>query len=356
MQKIEICASKSYDVLIGNEILKSCGEYVRAVLKNAQTLALVTDQTVAAFYACEVKELLEHVGFKILEYTFSDGERAKSAAVYIDLLEFLAKNGLTRTDALVALGGGVTGDLCGFAASTYLRGVDFVQIPTTLLAAVDSSVGGKTAINLESGKNLAGTFYQPSLVLCPIETLDTLPESEFKAGLCECIKYAVIKDKGLFETFLSGNYKNDMESMIKRCVEIKSDMVLKDEFDWDERQKLNFGHTAAHAIESLSRFTINHGLAVGIGMVIEASGAAAIGVCDTSVVRDIERALHANGIDFACPFSAKELFDHALFDKKRAGENINLILPTEIGNAIVYKMAIKDLLPFFEGALGKKLW
>jgi len=354
MQKIEIKASKSYDVLIGNGLLEKSGEHIRDAIKGARTIALISDENVAAFYAPTVKTSLKRAGFRVIEYTFPSGERSKSAQVFIDLLEFLAKNELTRSDALAALGGGVAGDLVGFAASAYLRGVDFVQIPTTLLAAVDSSVGGKTAINLKAGKNLAGAFYQPSLVLCSTDTLGTLPEIEFKAGLCECIKCAVIKDKELFQVFLSGDCKNDLENMIRACVEIKGQVVLEDEFDRGERQKLNFGHSAAHAIEILSDFEINHGLAVGMGMVVEAKGAAALGICDKSVADDIEAALTAHGIDFACPFSAAELYEHTLFDKKRSGESINLILPTEIGNAVIYKMKTDDILPFYKSALGEK--
>lgn len=354
MHKVSICTSKSYDVLIGRDLLKNAGEEIKKVAPDTKKIAVIADRTVHSLYADVLISSLSSAGFEAVSYVFEPGETSKGADEFINLLEFLAKSELTRKDALVSLGGGVSGDLCGFAASVYLRGVDYIQIPTTLLSAVDSSVGGKTAINLKAGKNLVGSFYQPSLVICSIDTFDTLPKLEMQAGLCECIKYGVIKDEGLFGSISCMDYKKDMADMVKRCVEIKAEVVKEDEFDFGERQKLNFGHTAAHGIEILSDYKTNHGLAVGIGMVIAASGAAAIGFCDKSLPQKIRNALIKNGISFECPFSAKELYDHAHFDKKRAGDDINIVLPIEIGKATIHTMKMSSLLNFFKLALGEK--
>ncbi|MEI6579117.1 MAG: 3-dehydroquinate synthase, partial [Eubacteriales bacterium] len=268
MQSVKVsCTQKSYDVLIGSRMLKNAGDILRDYFSPC-SVVIVTDDNVDALYGETVQYSLTCSGFNTSKFVFKHGEHSKNLSVYAKALEFMAQNSLTRSDMVVALGGGVTGDLAGFAAASYLRGVRFVQMPTTLLAAVDSSVGGKTGVNLDAGKNLAGAFWQPSLVLCDCDTLNTLPDDILADGIAEAIKYGMIRDKELFEMLEFGDCISNPEACVARCVTIKGNIVAKDEFDNGERQLLNFGHTLAHSIEKLSDYKISHGHAVAIGMVI----------------------------------------------------------------------------------------
>ena len=260
-------------------------------------------------------------------------------------MNFLAENKLTRSDMLVALGGGVVGDLAGFAAATYLRGIRFIQVPTTLLAAVDSSVGGKTAIDLPAGKNLAGAFCQPSLVLCDIDTLNTLPLEVFRDGCAEVIKYGVLYDPDLFDTLSNDGLSFDRESVIARCVELKRDVVMEDEFDTGSRMKLNLGHTIGHGVEARSHFDISHGKAVAIGMAIVSR---ASGCIDT---HRIIRALEQFGLPTHTEYTADELYAYTLSDKKRSGGSVSLIIPRAIGDCTISPTNIENLKSFIEAGL-----
>ena len=328
MKTVKVQASKRYDVIIGSALLPCLGEYLAKVTK-AKKIAIVSDSNVWPLYGRVVTDAL--AGYETLSFVFSAGEESKNGETYLKLLNFLAENKLTRSDCLVALGGGVVGDLTGFAAATYLRGVDFVQVPTTLLAAVDSSVGGKTAIDLDAGKNLAGAFYQPSLVLCDLDTLNTLPENIFRDGCAEVIKYGVLYDEALFAHLEEKGLGFNREAVIARCVELKRDVVAQDEFDRGERQKLNLGHTVGHGIEACSGYKISHGSAVAAGMGIVSRAAAKLGICSQGCAEKIEAVIRAFGLPVNSEFSAKELYLCALSDKKRSGGTVNLILPEKIG-------------------------
>ncbi len=342
MQTIKVNASKEYDVIIGNGILSELGE--RCVsLSGKRRAIIVTDSNVAPLWLSEAKSSLEKAGIDTVQFIFPAGEESKCKETLFELLEFMAESKLTRSDFAVALGGGVTGDMVGLASSLYLRGIPFVQVPTTLLAAVDSSVGGKTAVNLNAGKNLMGAFYQPSLVLCDTRTLDTLPDNIFSDGMAEVIKYGVIFDKNLFNKVRGGDVKSDIESIIARCVELKRDVVARDEFDKGDRQLLNFGHTMAHSIEKCSNFEISHGSAVAIGMVIAARASAALGWSKEDCTNEIINALKNNNLPTECGFSAKELADVALSDKKRSGDSITFVVPEANGNCILKKIPV-DML------------
>ncbi len=301
MKRIKVHASKDYDIIIGKELLDSAGKLCREALGGICRLCLITDDIVAPLYLDRVHQALERAGFDVFYYVIPHGEDSKSAENLIELLEILGESHLTRSDALVALGGGVVGDLTGFVAATYLRGIRFVQIPTTLLAAVDSSVGGKTAINLQAGKNLAGAFHQPSLVLCDTDTLDTLPSHIFADGCAEVIKYGVINDRALFDSLSAGLQKNIAE-IIAACVESKAAIVEQDEFDQDTRQLLNFGHTVGHAIELCSEFSISHGSAVSMGMVLITRAAVRLGFCSPSALDELLTLLRAQDLPLDCPF------------------------------------------------------
>ncbi len=347
MQTVKINASTEYDVIIGNGILSDLGEKCVSLLGKRRAV-IVTDSNVAPLWLEKAKNSLEGAEIETVEFIFPAGEESKSKETLFELLEFMAENKLTRGDFAVALGGGVTGDMTGLASALYLRGIKFVQVPTTLLAAVDSSVGGKTAVNLTAGKNLMGAFYQPSLVLCDTQTLGTLPENIFADGMAEVIKYGVIFDKELFDKVRTGDVKSDTESIIARCVELKRDVVARDEFDRGDRQLLNFGHTMAHSIEKCSNFEISHGSAVAIGMVIAARASARLGWSKADCTDEIIDALKKNSLPTECCFSAKELAYVALSDKKRSGDTITFVAPEEIGNCILKKIPVEVLYDIAE--------
>ena len=292
-----------------------------------------------------MEESLKSAGFSVVSYVFPAGEESKNGQVFLDLLNFLAENRLTRSDLIVALGGGVVGDLAGFAAASYLRGIRFLQVPTTLLAAVDSSVGGKTAIDLPAGKNLAGAFCQPSLVLCDTDTLNSLPTDIFRDGCAEVIKYGVLYDPKLFAHLEEKGLAFDREAVITRCVELKRDVVMEDEFDTGARMKLNLGHTVGHGVEAKSRFALSHGKAVAIGMAI-VSRASNCG--DTPRILAL---LEKFGLPTRTDYSADDLFTYTLSHKKRSGGTVNLIIPRAIGDCAIVPTKVESLKFFIQAGL-----
>ena len=350
MKTIEVSASGSYQVKIGSGLLSTLGVQVAGICRSG-TAAIVSDSNVWPLYGKIATESLEKAGFRVVSFVFSAGEESKNGQTYLELLNFLASRQVTRSDCLIALGGGVVGDLTGFAAATYLRGIAYIQVPTTLLAAVDSSVGGKTAIDLPAGKNLAGAFYQPRLVLCDTDTLTTLPEEIFRDGCAEVIKYGVLYDPQLFSQLMLSGPDFDRESVIARCVELKRDVVAMDEFDNGLRQKLNLGHTVGHGIEGHSNFTVSHGRAVAMGMAIVARAAAAGGLCSRAdadaIVQLLERFHLPTGTDYA----AEDIYRCALSDKKRSGGKVNLIVPRAVGRCDILPTPVEELKSFIEAGL-----
>lgn len=347
MQNIEVQASRKYTVQIGAGLLKNVGACVRAVTQ-AETAVVVTDDIVDGLYAAQVLDCLQEAGFRTLRFVFPNGEASKNLTVLGRLLEFLAENHVTRADCIVALGGGVVGDLAGFAAAVYQRGVDFVQIPTTLLACVDSSVGGKTAVDLKAGKNLAGAFYQPKAVLCDYETLSTLPDAIFADGMAEVIKYGAIFDRAFFDFLKENDAHAALETVIARCVTLKRDVVAEDETDRGRRGLLNFGHTLGHAIEGCSNFTISHGSAVGIGMVLLSRAAYRCGLTKTDCSGEIAALLQQYGLPTETTYTAEALCEKALSDKKRSGSHITLIIPETLGHCVLHTIETKALLPIIQ--------
>lgn len=345
MKTIHINASKSYDVLIGYNLLDNIGQQLSHALNKVCKIAIISDTNVFPIYGSVVSNSLMNSGFQVVNFTFPAGESSKTATTYLEILNFLAESQLTRTDAVLALGGGVTGDMTGFVAATYLRGIQYIQVPTTLLAMVDSSVGGKTAIDLPTGKNLVGAFYQPSLVICDLGTLDTLPKSVFCDGCAEVIKYGVLYDEILFAHLETEGLAFDREAVISRCVELKRNVVADDEFDNGTRQKLNLGHTVGHGIEAQSNFTITHGQAVSIGMSIIAKS------CCKTIYNRLVNVLKKFQLPTTTDFSAKQLSANALFDKKRSGCMVNLIIPTRIGECVIQPTEISALESLIEEGL-----
>jgi len=350
MKVIQVSASKSYQVLIGSGILPALGQEVRKVTK-AQTAAIISDSTVWPLYGTCTEKSLVDAGLRVVHFVFPAGESSKNGETYLSILDFLARNHVTRTDCIVALGGGVVGDISGFAAATFLRGISYIQVPTTLLAAVDSSVGGKTAIDLPAGKNLAGAFCQPKLVLCDIDTLNSLPQDIFRDGCAEVIKYGVLYDSNLFSHLTVKGIDFDREAVIARCVELKRDVVKEDEFDTGARQKLNLGHTIGHGVEARSNFTLSHGKAVAIGMAIVSRAATKLGICTEDTCEQILHTLHQFSLPTETQCTGQELYESALSDKKRAGGNVNLVIPKSIGNCILQATPVDQLKAFIEAGL-----
>lgn len=347
METVRVSASKEYDVFIGSGFLDSVGEMVKRIKKICRVV-LVSDDTVYSLYGERVEKSFMDAGFTVCSFVFPHGEESKSLENFEKIQEFCAENQITRTDLMVALGGGVTGDLTGFAAASYLRGIDFVQLPTTVLAMVDSSVGGKTAVNLKAGKNLCGAFYQPIGVFADCETLSTLPPETFCEGCAEIIKYGMILD-GDFLNFLQENsICENIERVIKRCVEIKRDVVNRDEHEFGERKLLNFGHTIGHAVEKCSNFGISHGNAVSIGMVIACRGAYKTGLSKENFEEILLPVLLKNSLPVSCNFTSEELYNASLSDKKRSLDTISLIVPESFGKCKIENISVNNLKEFIE--------
>lgn len=340
---------KKHPIHIGSGISAQTGA-LTAEITGCTKAALITDDNVDRLYSAYITDVLERAGFKVIKYVIPNGESSKNMENYIKILGFLAENKLSRADTLFALGGGVVGDISGFAAATYLRGVRFVQIPTTLLAAVDSSAGGKTAVNLDSGKNQVGTFYQPDLVVCDPDLLASLPDEIFRDGCAEVIKYGVISDIRLFE-MLREPIRPQMEEIIERCLNIKSRLVYEDEFDSGPRQLLNFGHTFGHAVEKCSNYIISHGQAVSIGMVMAASAAEEMGICKSNCSSEIKDMVVSYGLPYATELSEEMLLDAMLYDKKRSGGEMTFVFPDEIGHCLLKKHPLTELRNIIRSAL-----
>lgn len=350
MKIVTVNATRQYEVIIGSGLLASAGALIGNVCA-AETACIVSDTTVWPLYGKAVEDSLHSAGFRTLSFVFPAGETSKNGQTYLALLNFLAQNQLTRSDCLVALGGGVVGDLTGFAAASFLRGISYIQVPTTLLAAVDSSVGGKTAIDLPAGKNLAGAFYQPSLVLCDIDTLTSLPEEILRDGCAEVVKYGILYDASLFDHLLEKGLSFDRESTVARCVELKRDVVMLDEFDRGARQKLNLGHTVGHGIEAGSNYCVSHGKAVAIGIAIVARAAEKMGICDSQTAKQILTAIKKLGLPTSTQVCTQVIYETALSDKKRAGSMVNLIVPRQIGCCDIRPTAVEELKAFIEAGM-----
>ena len=350
MTEIFVQTKPEYPVKVGRGLLAEAGDLLKPYLKG-KTLCLISDDKVNSLHGDVLENALCQAGYTVCRFIFPAGEASKNGETYLAVLGFLAEQGLSRSDGIVALGGGVVGDLAGFAAATYLRGIAFAQIPTSLLAMVDSSVGGKTAIDLPQGKNLVGAFYQPKVVLCDMDLLDTLSEEAFLDGCAEVIKYGVIGNKPLFDRLCQQGMAFQRETVIASCVQQKADVVAQDETDQGLRQLLNLGHTVGHAIELCSELVWSHGHAVAAGMAIVARAAVKAGICPQADGAAIESLIRQFGLPTTCAFSAAQLAEAALRDKKRRGDQLTLILPYGIGDTRLHPIPVKDLEAFLEGGL-----
>jgi 3-dehydroquinate synthase len=346
MEKIWVdLAERSYNIFIGNNCLDEIGDKL-TLFNLSPRMAIISNPTVFSLYGESVSAAIKKAGFDLLTVTIPDGEEYKNLDTLKHIYNELLKYKLDRKSALIALGGGVVGDITGFAASTYMRGIAYIQLPTTLLAQVDSSVGGKTGVDHELGKNMIGTFWQPGLVWIDVETLTTLPRRELLAGLAEVIKYGVIYDEGLFTFLETGRDKilnldrDALTYIIKRSCEIKAEVVSKDERESGLRAILNYGHTIGHAIETVTKYKkFLHGEAVAIGMHIEARLSMILDLINEAQVSRIKALLDAYGLPSAIPsdVNASSIFLSMQLDKKAVAGELKFILPEEIGKVNIQK-------------------
>ncbi len=331
----------SYGVTIANHSLSRTGKIVKPLVKGAKAF-VVTDKNVAERYWPRVKESLEKAGFLTAHYEIDPGEKSKAETTLFTLYDRFHAFGITRSDLIVALGGGVVGDLAGFAAATFLRGVPLVQVPTTLLAQTDSSIGGKTAIDLPYGKNLVGAFYHPLAVVMDPIVLASLPKAVLNDGMAEVIKYGCIRDADLFRQIESG--RMDLEWILERCVRIKTTVVANDERDAGERMLLNFGHTIGHAVEKAAdygRFT--HGQAVAVGMAVACRLGECLGVTPEGTAQRVRVCLEKFGLPTECPLPAEEILTAVRSDKKTLSDTIYFVLLKEIGEGFLYPTSFEKL-------------
>ena len=346
MKTVHVSTGKPYDIFIERGIIGDCGEYAKK-LTSAQKITVVNDTNVAPLYLDAVVSSLKKSGFEVNAFIFDAGERSKHLGTIKDIYDSLADFSMTRRDIIIALGGGVCGDMAGFAAATYLRGIDFIQIPTSLLAQVDSSVGGKTGVDLPQGKNLVGAFHQPIAVLIDPDALKTLPDDFIIDGMGEVIKYGCIKDAELFEFLEKNDVLDHIESVIETCVKIKRDVVSRDEREKGERMLLNFGHTLGHAIEKLNGFSqITHGMAVAIGMVLIAKAGEKNGITEPGTSDRIITLCKKYDLPTTTSISFAQIADAAKNDKKSAGNSINLVLLSKIGESFTEKIEFDQLESF----------
>ncbi len=344
MRKLRVnLKDKSYNILIEKGLKKDFGKLIKEVFKG-EKICIITDDNLNSIYGQDIKNILEAQGFLVKIVSIVPGEKSKNFHTVIPIYDKLLDFNLTRSDLIVAFGGGVVGDLAGFVASTFLRGIKFVQIPTSLLAQVDSSVGGKVGVDLPRGKNLVGAFYQPSLVLIDTKMLDTLPDMFLSDGMGEVIKYAFIKDNGLFKILNSFKDKNELleniDEIIYTCCDIKRQVVENDEKDTGERMILNFGHTLGHSIEVNYGFeNYTHGAGVGIGMYAITKKSEEVGLTHLGTSKKIKDLLIKYSLPFeTCRKVDNESIKKSIFnDKKNLKGSLNIVLIKDIGEAFIYK-------------------
>ena len=351
MKTIDVPASHHYRVHIGAGALSMLGGTVRELCPKARTAAVVSDDAVFPLHGAKALAALRDAGLETDAIVVPHGEASKAADTLVYLLNGLAARRVTRSDVLVALGGGMIGDLTGFAAAVYMRGVACIQCPTTLLAAVDSSVGGKTAVDLPAGKNLMGAFWPPRSVLCDTDALATLPEEILSDGCAEIVKTAVLFDPELFDMLCRDGLRFDREAVVARCVGHKRDVVAEDEFDTGRRALLNLGHTLGHAVEARSGFALSHGKSVAIGTAVVCRSAAKAGLCGAEAPAAVAALLQKLGLPTESPYPIDELMPLMLSDKKRSGDTVSVVVPERIGRCAVRPMTAEELRAFMEAGL-----
>jgi 3-dehydroquinate synthase len=336
---IKVNTSVPYSVIVENGAIKKLGEVAAAVCKKNAKVMVISDTNVFPLYGEGVMESLEKCGLKPFQFVFEAGEESKNLGTVSKMYRALAENQFTRSDMIVTLGGGVTGDMGGFAAATYLRGIDYIQVPTSLLAQVDSSVGGKTGVDLPYGKNLVGAFHQPKAVISDPSVLQTLPKDYFTDGMGEVVKYGCIWDKDLFFQLETGAAVSHLEDTICKCIDCKRQLVEEDARDTGRRMILNFGHTFGHALEKLHGFQgLSHGRAVAIGMLMATKISESMHLTKQGTAARLEELLKQMDLPTVdTEFTTEQIIDATALDKKNFGKTLNLIFLEEIGQAFIHQ-------------------
>ncbi len=348
IRSIRIRSGAPYDVKISRGCLSGAGESLRA-LTDPDRVCVVTDSRVRPLWVPALSRSLEKAGIPCDVFSFPAGERSKTLSTFADAAAFFLKSGLTRKSAVLALGGGVTMDLTGFAAACYHRGIPWAALPTTFLSAVDASVGGKTGVDLPGSKNALGVFSQPALVLCDPGTFITLGEERWRDGAAESLKHGLIGDAALFETMLRP-WRQRLEDVIAANILVKRAFVEADERDRGIRQLLNFGHTVGHAVEALSGYTMSHGRCVAIGMLAETRAAWRMGF-GSVMPQTVKSALTACGLPTECPFDTDAVLSAALHDKKRAGSRITVAALSRLGEGFLQELTLDEFAAFLRAGL-----
>ncbi|WP_322173072.1 3-dehydroquinate synthase [Acutalibacter caecimuris] len=343
--EIQVNTTAPYTVTVERGAMGRVGEILGQRKKPGARVMVISDSHVAPLYGPLVRASLEGAGFRVSGYTFPAGEEHKLMDTVCGMYQALAEEGFTRTDLVVTLGGGVAGDMGGFAAATFLRGMDFAQVPTSLVAQADASVGGKTGVDLPFGKNLVGAFHQPVAVITDPDALGTLPRHYFNDGLGEVIKHGCIADPALFAALEQGAALADMEQVVGRSIAIKRDFVEADTRDTGRRMILNFGHTCGHALEKLHRFKgLSHGEAVGIGMVLACRAGEKLGITKPGTGARVAAVLRQYGLPDTTGFTPEEIVAATALDKKSDGDSLRFIFIKDVGESVIYPMGRQELL------------
>lgn len=348
MRIVNVNTNTPYDILIERGLINNVGGLIKSVT-SATKITVITDTNVEKLYAERIVDSLKTEGFDTSLFVFEAGEKSKILSTISRMYDHMAEFKMSRKDIVVALGGGVTGDMAGFAAATYMRGIDFVQIPTSLLAQVDSSVGGKTGVDIPQGKNLVGAFHQPRLVIIDPDTLSTLPEYYINDGMAEVIKYGCIKDEELFRTLEKQNALDIIEDIIETCVSIKRDVVNRDEKERGERMLLNFGHTLGHSLEKIYNFEgLSHGQAVAIGMVMITNAGERAGLTEKGTADKITALCKKYNLPVSDSADIGRIAAECTSDKKSSAGSVSFVLLDRIGSAFTRKTPLSDVLSFIK--------
>jgi len=344
LKTIEVKTSRKYNVIVGQGLISELPCLVESICKGRK-IGVITDDTVDALYAERADKALKEYGYTVNKYVIPHGESSKNITVLSGILEYFASCHYTRKDIFISIGGGVIGDITGLAAALYMRGIQFIQVPTTLLSMVDASVGGKTAVDLKAGKNLIGAFWQPSLVIADTHIIANLPKEIFAEGMAEVIKSDLIANAGIVKMIQLGTVKDNIDQMVSSCIEMKRDVVEQDEYETKGLRKvLNMGHTIAHAIEKLSGYQVSHGVAVATGLVWEAKIANQLGLCEKRLMDEIQQAVDAYQLFYDIPYSVESMVDAMKSDKKNEDSRIAFVFPINYGEWGERKLAQRELI------------
>jgi len=340
VKQLTVHTAAPYDVLVGSGLIQELGVQLKARFPSMR-LFIVMDETVLNLHGDTLLELLHGDGFTVYMHAFPAGEAHKNHETLLKIYAEMAKRELARTDMVIAFGGGVVGDMAGFAAATYMRGLPLVMVPTTLLAMADSSIGGKTAVNLPCAKNLVGTFSQPRLVICDTDYLTTLPKREYRAGYAEVIKCAAIGDAETFSHLERGEMSD--EEAVFMALQVKTALVEADEFDRGDRRLLNFGHTVGHAAESASGYSLRHGEAVSIGMAAMAITGERLKITQSGTAARLTALLQSYGLPVTYDGDKRDVYKNLVYDKKTEGTQVDAVLITKIGTAIRHRLKREEI-------------